>query len=89
MNPRAIEAIKEVGYDLTTHTSKGVEAFDGQPIDAAVTMGCGDACPLVQAARRFDWQVPVPRDLPPAEFRKIRDLIRDKVRELLKGLGVG
>ena len=47
------------------------------------------ACPLVQAARRYDWQVPDPRDLPPAEFRKVRDLIRDKVRELLKGLGVG
>ena len=88
VNPRAIEAMKEVGYDLTTHRSKGLEAFNGQPIDAAVTMGCGDACPLVNAARRFDWQVPDPREMPPEEFRKVRDLIRDKVRDLLAELGI-
>ena len=88
VNPKAVEAMKELGYDLTTHTSKGLDAFNGQEIDAAVTMGCGDACPLVNAARRYDWQVPDPRELPPDEFRKVRDLIRDKVRDLLVELGV-
>jgi protein-tyrosine-phosphatase len=88
VNPKALEAMRELGYDLTTHTSKGLEAVNGQEIDAAVTMGCGDACPLVKAARRYDWQVPDPRELPPEEFRKVRDLIRDKVRELLAELGV-
>jgi protein-tyrosine-phosphatase len=86
INPKAVEAMKELGYDLTTHSSKGLEAFNGQPIDAAVTMGCGDACPLVKAERRIDWQIPDPREMPPEEFRKVRDLIRDKVEELLKEL---
>ena len=88
VNPKAVEAMRELCYDLTAHTSKGLEAFDGRPIDAAVTMGCGDACPLVAAARRYDWQVPDPREMPPDEFRKVRDLIRDKVRDLLADLGV-
>jgi hypothetical protein len=51
--------------------------------DAAVTMGCGDACPLVKAVRHYDWQIPDPRDMPPEEFRKVRDLIAAKVEELL------
>jgi protein-tyrosine-phosphatase len=88
INPKAIEAMKELGYDLTTQTSKGLDAFTGSPVDAAITMGCGDACPLVEAARRFDWQIPDPREMPPEEFHKVRDLIRDKVRELLVELGV-
>lgn len=88
VNPKAIAAMKELGYDLTTHTSKSVDAYNGQDIDAAVTMGCGDACPLVNAKRRIDWQIPDPRDMPPAEFSKVRDLIGQKVKELLKELGV-
>src|SRR5438445_582461 len=88
VNPNAIAAMKELGYDLTTHTSKGLEAFNGQPIDVAITMGCGDACPLVNAKQRFDWQIPDPREMSPDEFRKVRDLIRDKVQELLMDLGV-
>lgn len=87
VNPKAVEAMRELGYDLTAHTSKGLEAFDGRPVDAAVTMGCGDACPLVAAARRYDWQIPDPREMPPDEFRQVRDLIRDKVRDLLGELG--
>ena len=39
----------EIGYDLTTHTSKGLDAFNGQEVEVAVTMGCGDECPLVRA----------------------------------------
>jgi protein-tyrosine-phosphatase len=89
VNPKAVEAMRELGYDLTTHTSKGLEAFNGQSIDAAVTMGCGDACPLVNAARRIDWQIPDPREMPPEEFRQVRDLISAKVRDLLSDLGVG
>ena len=86
VNPKAVAAMAELGYDLSTHASKGVDAFDGQEIDAAVTMGCGDACPLVKAKRRIDWQIPDPRDMPPEEFRKVRDLIGEKVKELLASL---
>jgi protein-tyrosine-phosphatase len=83
VNPKAVEAMKEVGYDLTTHTSKGLDGFNGREVDVAVTMGCGDACPLVLAGRRVDWQIPDPRDLTPEEFRGVRNLIEAKVKELL------
>ena len=86
VNPKAVEAMKELGYDLTTHTSKGLDAFNGQDIDAAVTMGCGDACPMVQAIRRVEWDIPDPRSLPPEDFATVRDLIERKVIELLASL---
>jgi arsenate reductase (thioredoxin) len=88
VNPKAVAAMKEIGYDLTTHGSKGLEEFNGQEFDAAVTMGCGDACPLVVARQRIDWQIPDPKELPPEEFREIRNLIEKKVVELLRTLGV-
>lgn len=88
VNPKAVAAMAELGYDLTTHESKGLEAFNGKVIDAAVTMGCGDACPLVKATRRYDWQIPDPREMPPEDFNKVRDLIREKVADLLKELDV-
>jgi protein-tyrosine-phosphatase len=86
INPKAIAAMKELGYDLTTHASKGLESFNGQDFDVAVTMGCGDECPLVHAKRRVDWQIPDPKELPAEQFREIRDLIAGKVRTLLKEL---
>jgi protein-tyrosine-phosphatase len=86
INPRAVAAMKEVGYDLTTHTSKGLDGFHRQPFDAAVTMGCGDECPLVQAKQRIDWNIPDPKNLPEDEFRAVRDLIEGKVVELLRSL---
>ena len=87
INPKAIEAMRELGYDLTTHSSKGLEAFNGRAVDVAVTMGCGDECPLVLAARREDWQIPDPREMSPAEFRGVRDLVEKKVLALLASLG--
>jgi protein-tyrosine-phosphatase len=86
INPRAVEAMREVGYDLTIHDSKSLDQFNGRPIDVAVTMGCGDACPLVPAARREEWNIPDPREMPPEEFRQVRDLIERKVKELLGSL---
>ena len=86
INPKAVEAMKEVGYDLTTHTSKGLDDFNGKQFDAAVTMGCGDECPLVVARRRVDWNIPDPREMPPEQFRRVRDQIEAKVKELLAEL---
>lgn len=83
INPKAIEAMRERGYDLTTHASKGLAEFNGQAFDAAVTMGCGDECPLVIAKQRIAWEIPDPRDMTPEEFRGVRDLIEAKVKELL------
>jgi protein-tyrosine-phosphatase len=86
VNPKAVAAMKELGYDLTTHTSKGLDRFNGQEFDAAVTMGCGDECPLVLAKRRLEWQIPDPKDMPPERFREVRNLIEAKVKELLQML---
>ena len=61
VNPKAIAAMKELGYDLGKHDSKSlddVKAF--APFDAVVTMGCGDACPWMPAKQFIDWQVPDP-----------------------------
>ena len=88
VNPKAVAAMAELGYDLTTHHSKGLDAFNGQEFDAAVTMGCGDQCPMLRAGRREDWQIPDPREMPPAEFNQVRDLIGRKVKELLGELGI-
>lgn len=88
VNPRAIAFMKEVGYDLSAQASKSLDSFNGQAIDVAVTMGCGDACPLVLARRREEWNIPDPKALLDDEFRKVRDLIETKVKELLAGLSV-
>lgn len=86
INPKAIEAMRERGYDLSSHRSKGLDDFNGRAFDAAVTMGCGDECPLVEAAMRVDWQIPDPRDMTPDEFRGVRDSIEQKVKQLLAAL---
>jgi arsenate reductase len=86
VNPKAIEAMKELGYDLTTHTSKGLDTFNGKEVEVAVTMGCGDECPLVLAKHRVDWKIPDPRDMTPDQFREVRNLIETKVKELIQTL---
>src|SRR4029077_4112414 len=83
VNPKAVEAMRELGYDLATHHSKSLDDLPAGPYDAAVTMGCGDACPMVQARVREDWEIPDPREMPPEQFREVRDLIERKVKELL------
>jgi protein-tyrosine-phosphatase len=86
VNPRAIEFMQEVGYDLTTHSSKALSEVPAE-VDVVVGMGCGDkGCPLVRAGRREEWSVPDPKDLPPEQYRDVRDLIEAKVKELLAGL---
>jgi protein-tyrosine-phosphatase len=86
INPRAIEFMREIGYDLTSHSSKSLDAFNGTRVDVAVTMGCGDDCPLVQATRREEWQIPDPKEMTPHDYRGVRDLIERKVKHLLNNL---
>lgn len=86
VNPRAVEFMREVGYDLTTHASKSLDQFNGREVEVAVTMGCGDECPLVRAKRREEWQIPDPKEMPPEQYREVRDLIEQKVKELLAKL---
>ena len=87
VNPKAIAAMKALGYDLGKHDSKSLdEVKEFAPFDIVVTMGCGDACPWMPAKQFIDWQIPDPRHLEPAAFNEIRDLIEKKVLELLKAL---
>lgn len=87
VNPKAIAAMKELGYDLSKHDSKSLEEVKVfAPFDVVVTMGCGDACPWMPAKRFVDWKIPDPKHMEPAEFNKVRDFIRDQVVGLLKEL---
>jgi arsenate reductase (thioredoxin) len=84
INPKAIAAMKELGYDLSTHTSKSLQEVEGfAPFDAVITMGCGDACPWMPAAQFIDWQIPDPKHMALAQFNEVRDFIADKVKGLL------
>lgn len=85
VNPKAIAAMKELGYDLSTHDSKSLdEVKEFAPFDAVVTMGCGDACPWMPAKKFVDWVIPDPKYMEPTEFNGVRDFIEEKVKELLK-----
>lgn len=86
VNPKAVEAMKEIGYDLSAHRSKATTEIPPGEYDAVVSLGCGDACPIVPAKRREEWQIPDPKEMQLEDFRRVRDLIRDKVRELLAEL---
>lgn len=86
INPKAIAAMHDVGYDLTQHASKSLTDIPQMTYDAVITMGCGDSCPFVDAARREDWQIPDPRAMPPDEFRQVRNAIEAKVKDLLAAI---
>ena len=87
VNPKAIAAMKELGYDLSKHESKSLqEVALFAPFDAVVTMGCGDACPWMPAKKFIDWQIPDPKHMEPTAFNQVRDLISEKVKMLLTEL---
>ena len=87
INPKAIVAMKELGYDLSTHQSKSLKEVEQYaPFDAVVTMGCGDACPWMPARNFLDWEIPDPRNMNEEDFRKVRNLLSEKVQNLLAAL---
>ena len=83
INPKAIAAMNEIGYDLSRHDSKSLDEIPDVTYDAVITMGCGDACPWVPARYREDWAIPDPRNMNEDDFRKVRNEIESKVKELL------
>lgn len=83
VSPRAITAMREVGYDLSTHSSKGLSDVGPGPWDYAITMGCAEACPHVVATHREDWGLTDPTDLSDERFREVRDEIRGRVADLV------
>ena len=85
VNPKAIAAMKELGYDLSKHHSKSLDDVKTHaPFDAVVTMGCGDACPWMPAKKFIDWQIPDPKNMEPEQFNNVRNLIEEKVKTLLQ-----
>jgi Protein-tyrosine-phosphatase len=83
INTKAIEVMKEISYDLTTHTSKSLDDIPQIQYDYLIGMGCGDKCPYVPTKNRVEWDIPDPKNMDKDEFRKVRDLIEIKVKELL------
>ena len=88
INPKAIEAMRAVGYDLSSHRSKSLDELAGIEFEFVATMGCGDECPFVRAKRRDDWNIPDPGEMTMDEFRAVRDEIEAIVVHLLKELKV-
>jgi protein-tyrosine-phosphatase len=87
VNPKAIAAMKELGYDLSKHDSKSLDEVKYYaPFDVVVTMGCGDACPWMPAKQFIDWQIPDPKNMDPGDFNQVRDYIKEKVYGLLEKL---
>ena len=81
--------MSELGYDLGSHNSKSLdEVKEYAPFDVVVTMGCGDACPWMPSKHFVDWGIPDPRNMEPAEFREVRELIKTKVDSLLHEISV-
>ncbi len=83
VNPKAINAMKELGYDLSRHSSKKLSEIPDIEFDFVATMGCGDECPFVRTKEREDWNIPDPKNMEPDEFRAVRDLIQSKVKNLI------
>lgn len=83
VNPKAIASMKEIGYDLSVHSSKSLNEIPNIEYDLVVTMGCGDSCPTVRADRREDWQIPDPKNMDEKEFSEVRDLIKERVKDLI------
>ncbi len=86
VNPLARQVMRERGIDLTEAVSKGFEALPEVTWDVVVTMGCGDQCPWLPARARVQWDIPDPKGQPIEVFRRVRDEIERRVRELLEAL---
>ena len=87
LNPRAVEFMREIGYDLSQHQSKSLADLPVKEFDVVIGMGCGDeGCAVVPARRREEWDVPDPKEMPPEQYRAVRDQIERKVKDLLASL---
>ncbi|HEU0334938.1 MAG TPA: arsenate reductase ArsC [Gaiellaceae bacterium] len=83
VHPEVVEAMSELGVDLSACMPRRLERSDAEWADLVVTMGCGDACPVVPGRRYVDWDLPDPKGRPLAEVRAIRDEVRRRVEELV------
>jgi arsenate reductase len=86
INPAAVEAMREVGIDITGQTPKRLEYETAQDSDVIITMGCGDACPVFPGKRYEDWKLDDPAGQGIEAVRPIRDEIRARIENLLSEL---
>jgi arsenate reductase (thioredoxin) len=86
INPNAIAAMAEVGIDITGDRPKRWTDAIFRAADVVVTMGCGDACPVVPGKRYEDWELDDPAGQPLEAVRPIRDDIRHRVEDLMERL---
>ena len=88
VHPVVVEAMDEVGIDLSQERPSLLSAEEVQVADVVITMGCGDACPVFPGTRYLDWDLPDPSERPLEEVRSIRDEIAGRVDGLVAELGV-
>ena len=86
MNPAAVEAMAEVGIDISDQRPKVLTTDAVEASDVVITMGCGDACPVFPGKRYLDWALDDPAGQGVDAVRPIRDEIERRVRDLLEGL---
>ena len=86
VHPNVVSAMREVGADLSDRVPVLLTPELGQWADVVVTMGCGDACPVIPGRRYIDWELRDPKDLPIDEVRAIRDDIGRRVAQLIDSL---
>ncbi|MEP6758958.1 MAG: arsenate reductase ArsC [Actinomycetota bacterium] len=86
INQAVVEVMNEVGVDLSDAVPTSLATVFVEASDVVITMGCGDACPIIPGKRYLDWELPDPSGLSPEEVRPIRDEIDRRVRGLLAEL---
>jgi protein-tyrosine-phosphatase len=86
LNPAVVQAMAEVGLDISREFPKPLTGDKVRAADVVITMGCGDACPIFPGKRYLDWDLPDPAGLEVTAVRPIRDEINRRVRELLADL---
>jgi arsenate reductase len=84
VHPEVVDAMHEVGLDLSGAAPRKLTAELARGAAVLVTMGCGDACPYVPGARIEDWPLPDPKGQPPETVRRIREEIRERVSDLVR-----
>ena len=86
VHPEVVEVMQELGVDLSDRRPRTLGRADAEWADVVVTMGCGDACPVVPGTRYVDWELRDPAGLPIDDVRAVRDEIGIRVSELVAAL---
>jgi len=86
LNPSVVEAMREIGVDISAELPKPLTGNMVNAADVVITMGCGDACPIYPGKRYEDWELEDPAGKDLDAVRRIRDEIESRVRELISRL---